>query len=335
MNGALDRGLSEERAFATAWSVVRNGWKKPDSDGKWIRKLLQRTLYVRRNVVNAKDIIAWAKGQGFSTTLPAGDMHVTIAFSKQRLDWMKIPDPAYWEEDEAGNITVRPSPVRAVTPLGPKGAVVLMFNSSALAHRHESIKEAGASWDHPEYQPHITITYDPGDVDPGKIEPYRGEIVLGPEIFEEVNEDWTVTEKKSGESRIFKFDESLGLVFGWAIICKQNGEDYYDLNVDRHTGERVPEHIPEDAMLKAAADFMANSRAGNEMHEGPDIGSYVFAWPMTSEIAKAMGIETPNTGLMIAYKATPEILAKFKDGTYTGFSIEGRRVRIEESEHEA
>jgi hypothetical protein len=43
---------------------------------------------------------------------------------------------------------------------------------------------------HPEYQPHITITYKPGDVDIEKGEPYRGKIVLGPEIFEEVKKDW-------------------------------------------------------------------------------------------------------------------------------------------------
>lgn len=124
-------------------------------------------------------------------------------------------------------------------------------------------------------------------------------------------------------AKVVKMDDSLGLVFGWAIVCKVNDEDYYDLNVDRDTGKRVPEHIPETTMMKAAMDFMNTARPGNEMHAGPDSGTYMFTWPMTTEIADAMGMVTEKTGLMVAYKPTPEVYQKFKDGTYTGFSIEG------------
>jgi hypothetical protein len=135
--------------------------------------------------------------------------------------------------------------------------------------------------------------------------------------------------------RIAKVDESLGLVFGWAIVCKVNGEDYYDLNVDyagQHAGERVPEHIPENVMMKAAAEFMETARPGNEMHSGPDRGSYAFAFPLTTDIAKAMGITTDKTGLMVAYKPPADVLAKFKSGEYKGFSIEGKRLSFEEKE---
>jgi hypothetical protein len=124
------------------------------------------------------------------------------------------------------------------------------------------------------------------------------------------------------EARVFKVDESLGLVFGWAIICKAEGKPYYDVQGD---------HIPEDAMLKAAADFMADSRVAKEMHAGESKGSVVFAWPMTADIAESMGIVTKQTGLMIAMKPDgPEMLAKFKSGEFTGFSIGGQRVRDEE-----
>ena len=135
--------------------------------------------------------------------------------------------------------------------------------------------------------------------------------------------------------RIAKVDEGLGLVFGWGIVCKVNGEDYYDLNIDfagPHAGERVPEHITEGAMLKAAVDFMGTDRPGNELHDGPDSGHYVSTFPLTTDIAKAMGIETKQTGLMVIYKPTPEVLKKFADGTYKGFSIEGRRGKSEEHE---
>lgn len=138
-----------------------------------------------------------------------------------------------------------------------------------------------------------------------------------------------MTEKKAGEFRIAKIDEEHGLVFGWAIVCKENGEDYYDLNVDRsgpHKGERIPEHIPEATMLKVTTEFMQTSRPGNEMHQGPDRGQFVFAFPLTTDIAKALEIQTPRTGLLVAYKPPPDVLAKFKNGTYRGFSIEGEAL---------
>jgi len=123
------------------------------------------------------------------------------------------------------------------------------------------------------------------------------------------------------EATVFKVDDSLGLVFGWAIVCNKGGENYFDSQGD---------HIPEDSMLHAAADFMKNSRVAKDMHQGDEIGPVVFAWPMTADIAKAMGMQTDTTGLMIAMLPPPDILQKFKDGDYTGFSIGGHRVEDEE-----
>jgi len=128
--------------------------------------------------------------------------------------------------------------------------------------------------------------------------------------------------------RIAKVDESLGIVFGWAVICKVAGQDYYDWNIDHggaRAGERIPEHITEPAMLKSAAAFMESERPGNEMHAGDDVGKFLFAFPLTTEIAKAMGIACDKTGLMVGYQAPPAVIAKFKSGAYTGFGIEGSR----------
>lgn len=140
-----------------------------------------RTLYVRRDVVNVAELRAWAKAQG----LPAlqDGLHVTIAYSKTPIDWMKIDGE--WNQDAKGEITIQPGGVRIVEPLGDRTAV-LLFTSSALTWRHESIVRAGASHDYPDYQPHISLTGEP--VDLAGIEPYRGKIVLGPEIFEEIRE---------------------------------------------------------------------------------------------------------------------------------------------------
>jgi hypothetical protein len=123
-------------------------------------------------------------------------------------------------------------------------------------------------------------------------------------------------------AEVLKVDESLGLVLGWAIVCKKDGADYWDLQED---------HIPESSMLSAAVDFMQHSRVAKEMHGGESAGSVLFAFPMTEDIAKAFGIETKTTGLMIAMKPDSDaMLAKFRDGTLTGFSIGGHRIHDED-----
>ena len=122
---------------------------------------------------------------------------------------------------------------------------------------------------------------------------------------------------------VCKVDDELGLVIGWAVISTIKGEPYFDTQGD---------HIPDVVMLKMATHFMENVRAAKEMHAGPTIGKYVFAWPMTADIAKAMGVATPQTGLMVGMKPDSDaILQKFRDGTYTGFSIGGSGAREEVS----
>jgi hypothetical protein len=105
-------------------------------------------------------------------------------------------------------------------------------------------------------------------------------------------------------------------------VCKRDGRDYFDLQ---------DENITEDAMLHAAVDFMQNSRVAKEMHIGDEKGKILFAFPMTTDIAKAFGIETNTTGFMIAMKPdSAEMLEKFRDGTYKGFSVGGFRIQYED-----
>lgn len=130
----------------------------------------------------------------------------------------------------------------------------------------------------------------------------------------------------TASAAVVKVDDALGLVMGYAIVCNDGGEPYFDVQGD---------HIPEDAMMKAATDFMLNSRVAGEMHRrseksAEDHGTVVFAWPMTADVAKAFGIEVQKTGLMIAIKPDDGMLEKFRDGTYTGFSIGGARGDDEE-----
>ena len=113
---------------------------------------------------------------------------------------------------------------------------------------------------------------------------------------------------------VVKAYEELGMLFGYAIICKEDGEEYYDLQGD---------YIPEDAMLRAGIDFMVDYRYAYDNHVY-GVGTVIFAWPMTEDIAKAMNIEVKYTGLMVGIKVDNEdIISRFRQGIYTGFSIGG------------
>lgn len=264
-----------------------------------------QTLYVSRTVNNPNALIAWAEQNGIKP-LSKDDLHVTLAFSKQKFDVSNLSperDKLLVENDK-----------RTLLFLGEdKKALVLKIQSDELSARHEEFKAAGASWNWPSYQPHITISYDASDIDLKKIVPFSEKIEFGKEIFAEIDEEWK--NKLQKFETFSKVDESLGLVFGWAIVSKQNGEDYWDLQ---------KEHIPEAAMLEAATDFMINSRASKDMHKGKSIGNVVFAFPLTTEIAKSLNIETKQTGLLIAIKPdSDDILQKYKTGEYSGFSIGG------------
>ena len=135
-----------------------------------------------------------------------------------------------------------------------------------------------------------------------------------------------------GKAQVVKVHKRLGLVVGYAIVSKIEGELYFD-----HHGD----HIPEDSMLKASVDFMKNYRVSGDMHQRNEDGTakkdgdVVFAFPLTEEIAKSLDIEVKKTGLIVGIMPSVAVLDKFESGEYTGFSIGGRRILDEEVEDNA
>jgi hypothetical protein len=106
------------------------------------------------------------------------------------------------------------------------------------------------------------------------------------------------------------------------MVCKINGEPYFDTQ---------GHHIPEDTMLRTLSKFMESGSVAKEMHSGEPVGKYVFAFPMTDEIADSLNIAVEKTGALVAMKPdNPETLAKFVSGEYTGFSIGGTNAVFEE-----
>lgn len=161
-----------------------NGGSSEEDDPTPVADAAPRTLYMRRDVLNAAEIIAHYRGQGVKKLYEPESMHVTIVYSKTPVDWMKFGEP--WNS----KITVEPGGPRLHELFGSESDVlVLQFASGELDYRHRVAREFGASSDHPEYQPHISLTLNGKDVDLDNVEPWQGEIVLGPEIYQEIKQD--------------------------------------------------------------------------------------------------------------------------------------------------
>lgn len=146
------------------------------------KKSRPRTLYVARYVKNSRELMKWAREQGIPNLVAAEDLHVTIAHSRSRIDWMDIDAP--WD----GELLIAAGGPRVVEFMGAdKKAVALLFRSDSLSYRHAIIRDAGASWDWPDYQPHITLSYDAQGFNADDAQPFTGPLRLGPEIFAEID----------------------------------------------------------------------------------------------------------------------------------------------------
>lgn len=338
-----------------------------------------RPLYVHRELLNPDDVRAWAKEQGFTSTLEPADMHVTVAFSKEPVDWSSF-------EPDDGDLIVpatTDAAARSIRALGPNGeAIVLSFASPDLEERWQELCDGGCSWDYPDYKPHVTLTYSGAPLDLRSIRPYMGELRFGPEIFEPINENAASRIKESvtkalsqlfaGLTGILKGDPGAGdmhvdqpmgsdkprrrrkpavmddedepmmqaqmiaksddesrLVFGWGSVISKNGVPVVDTQEDVITPAEL---------LKSTTEFMENVRYAAEMHPRdenqnftPDMakGQVVHSFPLTADIAKALGIQTDREGWIIGVKVhDDDVWKRVKDGTLKGFSIGASALRV-------
>lgn len=180
-----------------------------------------RSLYVSRPLKNASDVAAWAEKAGIKNLLPAEDMHVTVAYSRSPMSWPQAADDAVTAPDAGGEL----NGTRSLETFD-KGAAVLRFDSPDLARRWQELRDAGASWDHEGYRPHVTLSYDPG-VDVASIEPFPGALEFGPEQMAEVDDGWADKHKPAADEDDDEDDlpaEAGGVAFvtpdGWALFVR-------------------------------------------------------------------------------------------------------------------
>lgn len=318
-------------------------------------------FYAFRPVLNAEEIIAHFKAEGFGTLYQPDEMHVTVALSKSPIDWswMTMGPPLGQLRIEAG--------ARVIETLGDGDVLALCFDAPQIVAEWAEYRRRGAGWDYPSFKPHITLTKNGG---PRTARPYMGPIILGDtkfEVFrpdamaEAVEKDATkkrdteMSKESTDDARsgfekfigrvlglkkefddampvaaergltegtatimadIVKTDDEMRLVFGFASVTDVAGQTVIDKQGDV---------ISQDTLLKMAVQFADGDRVAKVNHEGGQKGDVRFVFPLTDEIAAAMGITCEKRGLMIGTKVHDDkTWARVKSGELAAFSIGGR-----------
>lgn len=174
-----------------------------------VKKTLVKSLYIARPLINAHEVIAWAKSQGF-TDVP-NDLHVTQAYSRDPVDWGAVQVSSAILFVEGGH--------RKVASFDDM-AIVLVLNSDELRSRFGELQSYGASYDYADFVPHVTVSYGKitGSVETvskdadghdviemrartiADVEPYQGALIFGDEVWKAVDDDWqALIEKVTSE----------------------------------------------------------------------------------------------------------------------------------------
>ncbi len=114
--------------------------------------------------------------------VPRDKLHSTICFSRVKINYMPITE----------KMPIGTPAALGVFEHNNKRALVLILDSSYLNMRHEYAMILGATYDFPEYKPHITLSYDIGALkildtalDKSKV------LEMASEYVEDLDLDWS------------------------------------------------------------------------------------------------------------------------------------------------
>ncbi|UVD36563.1 hypothetical protein RCXUPER_145 [Rhodobacter phage RcXuper] len=149
---------------------------------------MRKPIYVYRPLLNAAALSRYAEAIGLKNVVLPVDMHVTVAYSREPVDW----NVDAFRRDQSTILATGGE--RRISKFGD--SVVLEFQSKEISQRWAAMIMAGASWDYPEYRPHVTIAVDPSArVD--NIIPPTIDLRFGPERREELDNDWEARTKQA------------------------------------------------------------------------------------------------------------------------------------------
>lgn len=130
-----------------------------------------------------KQIRQYMKNQDILHPEDPDDMHCTILYSRK-----PCPDyKAAGKYDEPIPASVKGFEIWPTRDM-ERNVLVLNLTCKGLTDRHNKLMdEHKASYDFPEYKPHVTFSYDFGDGDAKDLPPYKGIVEFDAEYQEDLN----------------------------------------------------------------------------------------------------------------------------------------------------
>jgi ADP-ribose pyrophosphatase YjhB (NUDIX family) len=207
-----------------------------------------RTLYMRRDLhpATAEAVIEHFKAQGLPTTMPADSLHITQIYSKAAVDWYTVPSP--W----TAPLVIPEGGPRTIEQFGHGDDVCIVqcVRCPPMEERYHELIASGCASKYPELAAHFTLSYNvPEGFDVSSLQPFQGEIVLGPEIWEEIKgSGWTpadAVEKAKGAKGNRQYHrEPSGTSKGGQFTSK-NGADSWGGSHGGGWGKKAPAHTIE------------------------------------------------------------------------------------------
>lgn len=149
---------------------------------------------VRLSEASTDALQKWAKACNIPNILPAKKMHVTLLYSRRHCP-NYVPagkiDPPWIGKVKAKDVFM----TRPTDGSEPSRCLVLKLDCLELFNRHLTLmNEHNATYDFPLYMPHVSISYNMGDVDVLTLPKYDGPIEIVEEYGEDLDLNWAVNQ---------------------------------------------------------------------------------------------------------------------------------------------
>lgn len=129
---------------------------------------------------------AFAEANNIPNPTPSDEYHATLLFSST-----PIKDYKPWGSYKQA-LTAIPK-YATIFGDGDEKALVIVLDAPGLVKRHKYLmsKHPEATWDHDEFIPHVTLSYDAGETDPNSLDVANiGPLDIVDEYGDDIEPDW-------------------------------------------------------------------------------------------------------------------------------------------------
>lgn len=158
---------------------------------------------VRFSNSTAENLYKFAKDNDIPCPLKPTHLHTTLLFSRKYLPNYQAQgdiDPPYKGTPKSLEVW----PTQPDRDGNKKNCLVLRFDCQQLVDRHKFLMDKHqATYDYPDYLPHVSLSYDVGDLDVDKlpnISDYVSELEITQEYKDDLDLDWNVNDNKDDET---------------------------------------------------------------------------------------------------------------------------------------